>query len=58
MPKWKKDVTDFTIIIMENKKCGTSYSYIPKPVLDELGNSHSLKFSKTKGRIVVELGDD
>ena len=58
MPKWKKNETEFRVAITENKSCGTSYSYIPKPILKELGNPVKLLFKKSKGQIVVKSGDD
>ncbi len=58
MPKWKKDETEFRVSITENKSCGTSYSYIPKPILEELGNPIKLMFKKSKSQIVVKSGDD
>ena len=58
MPKWRKDAKEFKVSITENKSSGTSFSYIPKPVLDELGEPHSLKFLITKDKIVVSSGDE
>ena len=58
MAKWKKNETEFRVSITENKSCGTSYSYIPKPILEELGNPIKLMFKKSKGQIVVKSGDD
>ena len=57
MPKWKKGAKEFQVSITENKSSGTSFSYIPKPILDELGEPHSLRFLITRGKIVVEPGD-
>ena len=58
MPKWKKGAKEFKVSITENKSSGTSFSYIPKPILDELGEPHSLKFLITNGKIVVSSGDE
>ncbi len=58
MPKWKKNETEFNVSITENKSCGTSYSYIPKPILKELGNPNRLKFIKIRSKIVIESGDE
>ena len=33
MPYWPKDAKEFTVSITHNRQRGTSYSYIPKPIL-------------------------
>ena len=44
MGTWRKDATEFTVSVIRNRQRQTSYSYIPKPVLDRLGNPDGLKF--------------
>ncbi len=58
MTRWKKDETEFKVSITANKQSNTSYSYIPKPILEQLGDPTSLKFLMTKGKIVVQSGDE
>lgn len=53
MPKWKKDATEFVVSISHNTQRGTSFSYIPKPLLERLGNPAALKFSIQNGKIVM-----
>ena len=36
----------------------TSFIYIPKPILDELEEPHSLRFPITKGKIIVKSRDN
>lgn len=50
MPKWKKDSNEFTVGISYSDTRGTQ-SYIPKPIIDFLGEPESLKFI-IKGKIV------
>ncbi len=58
MTRWKKDETEFKVAITENKHRNTSFSYIPKPILEQLGDPTSLKFLITKGKIIVKSGDE
>ena len=44
MGTWRKDATEFTVSVIRNRQRQTNYSYIPKPVLDRLGNPDGLKF--------------
>ena len=39
MTTWAKDATDFTVSVIRNVASRTNYSYIPKPVLNLLGES-------------------
>ena len=50
MPKWKKDSSEFTVSISYSDTRG-SQSYIPKPIIDFLGEPESLKFI-IKGKII------
>ncbi|MCE2508488.1 MAG: hypothetical protein J4G04_04195 [Nitrosopumilaceae archaeon] len=44
MVTWRKGATEFTVSIIRNPQRHTNYSYIPKPVLERLGNPDVLKF--------------
>ena len=57
MTQYDKIETEFKVSITANKQSNTSYSYIPKPILEQLGDPTSLKFLITKG-IVVQSGDE
>jgi hypothetical protein len=43
MPKWKKDETEFTVSVTHHEHRGYQ-CYIPKPIMEKLGNPESLKF--------------
>ena len=57
MPEWPDDAQDFTVSIIPNIKCDTSYRYIPKPIRNKLGNPRKIRFS-IKGDSVVVEGQD
>ena len=44
-PKWSDDARNFTVSVIPNIKCDTSYRYIPKPILNKLGNPRKIRFS-------------
>jgi hypothetical protein len=52
MPKWKKDETEFTVSVTYHKHRGYQ-SYIPKPIIEKLGNPESLKFRVNEDNEVV-----
>ena len=56
MPTWAKDATVFTVSITENVRAGTSFSYVPKPILKMLDNPGHLTFKVKNGVITVETG--
>ena len=56
--RWAKGATEFTVGITRNKQNNTRYSYIPKPVLEWLGNPKRLKFAIRDGQVIVERPDD
>ena len=57
MGLWARDADEFTVSITDNVRAGTSYSYIPKPVLRRLGNPRYLTFRiKNDGAVMVEAG--
>ena len=53
MTKWAADATEFRVSITHNVRRGTSYSYIPKPVLAKLGNPEGLRFVIRGNEILV-----
>ena len=57
MPKWPPNATEFSVSVIPNVRCNTSYSYIPKPILSKLGNPSGLKFI-IKGKDVVVRSRD
>lgn len=58
MTRWKKDETEFNVSITKNEHSNTSYSYIPKPILEQLGTPNKLKFLLADGKIIVQAGDN
>ncbi|MDE0266162.1 MAG: hypothetical protein OXK17_03950 [Thaumarchaeota archaeon] len=56
MPSWARDATEFTVSVTRNVTCGTSYSYVPKPVLKKLGDPRYLTFRIKDETITVEAG--
>ena len=57
MPKWAANATEFKVSITHNVKRGTSYSYIPKPILAKLGNPEGLKFVIEGDKILLMRPD-
>ncbi|MCE2498832.1 MAG: hypothetical protein J4F28_07600 [Nitrosopumilaceae archaeon] len=53
MTSWAQDATEFTVSVTRNVKCKTSYSYIPKPILDMMGTPRRITFSVKDGVITV-----
>ena len=58
MTGWPKGATEFVVSITHNRQRGTSYSYIPKPVLARLGNPPGLKFVFSGDDILVRRPDE
>ena len=56
MTTWSKDATDFTVSVTRNVASRTSYSYIPKPVLNLLGDPRHLTFKIRDGQVLVAAG--
>ena len=57
MTTWQKDAKEFTVSVIPNKYRLTSYSYIPKPILQTLGNPDRLKFIIRDGYVEVRGSD-
>ena len=58
MTTWRKDAKEFTVSVIQNRKRRTSYSYIPKPILQMLNNPDALKFTVRDGYIEVGRSDE
>ncbi len=57
MTLWSKDAKEFTVSVIRNPARHTNYSYIPKPVLDRLGNPDRLTFV-FRGRDILVIRPD
>jgi hypothetical protein len=57
MPKWKKDQKEFAVSVTYHEQRG-SQCYLPKPILEILGNPKRIKFIVKNKRIEVEAGDN
>ena len=58
MPKWKKDEKEFKISVTYHEHRGYQ-SYIPKPIMEMLGNPKCIRLVvKNNKRIEVESGDN
>ncbi len=51
------DATEFMVSITHNMRLGTSYSYIPAPVLDKLDNPKGLRVVIQGNEILVTRSD-
>lgn len=56
MPKWKKNETEFNINVSYHETRGYQ-AYLPRPIMEMLGNPYMVKFIVKNKRIVVESGD-
>ena len=57
MTQWPKDAKEFTVSVIKNEKRLTNYRYIPKPILEMLGNPDKLKFVISGDDIMVRRPD-
>ena len=57
MTVWPKGAKEFAVSVIPNKDRRTSYSYIPKPILQALGNPDRLKFIIQDGYVEVRGSD-
>lgn len=55
MTRWKKDAKEFTVGISYSEKRGIQ-SYIPKPIIEILGNPEKLKFIIKGKKIEIVSG--
>ena len=52
-----KNAKEFTVSVTHNVQNTSSYSYIPKPVLKQLGNPRRIKFTIHDEYITVDRPD-
>jgi hypothetical protein len=57
MGKWKKDATEFTVSVSFVDKRGYQ-SYVPKPVMEVLGEPESITYLVKGKKVEVKSGDD
>ena len=55
MPKWKKDATEFEVHVTKHETRGYQ-AYLPKPVMDMLGDPDKIKFIIKNKHVEVEAG--
>lgn len=55
MPKWKKDATEFEITVSYHEHRGYQ-AYLPRPIMDILGDPDTIKFVLKGKKIEVERG--
>ena len=55
MPRWKKDETEFEVSVTHHEHRGYQ-AYLPKPVMDMLGDPTTIKFVVKRKRVEVEAG--
>ena len=53
LPKWKKDQKEFGVSVTYHEHRGSQF-YLPKPILEILGNPKRIKFIVKNKRIEVE----
>jgi hypothetical protein len=56
MPRWKKDQKEFTVSVTYHEHRGYQ-SYIPKPIMQMLGNPNAIKFTIKNKKIELEAGN-
>ena len=57
MTTWAANAKEFRVSITHNVQRGTSYRYIPKPILANLANQKRLKFFIQDDNILVTGSD-
>lgn len=57
MPKWKRDQKEFSVSVTYHEHRGCQ-AYLPKPIIEMLGNPKSIKFIvKDNKKIELKTGD-
>lgn len=56
MPKWKKDATEFEVHVTKHETRGYQ-AYLPKPVMERLGEPDTIKFVVKNKHIEIEPGE-
>ena len=52
MPRWKKDAKEFVVSVTHHGTRGHQ-TYVPKPVMEKLGNPDALRFVMINRRVEV-----
>jgi len=55
MPKWKKDAKEFTVTVNHHETRG-DLMYIPKPIMELLGEPEKITFEVKGKKIEVKSG--
>jgi hypothetical protein len=55
MPKWRRDATEFEVSVTKHETRGYQ-AYLPKPVMDMLGDPNKIKFVIKNKHVEVEAG--
>ena len=56
VPKWKKGEKEFKVSITYHQRRGCQ-TYLPRPIVERLGNPKTIRFIVKKKGIEVESGD-
>jgi hypothetical protein len=56
MPRWKKEQKEFIVSVTYHEHRGYQ-SYIPKPIMEMLGSSKTIKFIIKKEKVELEAGN-
>jgi hypothetical protein len=56
MPRWKRDLKEFTVSVTYHEHRGYQ-SYLPKPIMEILGNPKTIKFIIKNRKVEVEAGN-
>jgi hypothetical protein len=56
MPRWKKDQKEFTVSVTYHQHRGYQ-SYLPKPIMEMLGNPNTVKFIIKNKKVELEAGN-
>jgi hypothetical protein len=56
MPRWKRGQKEFTVSVTYNEHRGYQ-CYLPKPIMEMLGNPKTIKFTIKNRKVEVEAGN-
>ena len=56
MPRWKKDQKEFIVSVTHHEHRGYQ-SYLPKPIMEMLGNPNTIKFIIKNTKVELEAGN-
>jgi hypothetical protein len=57
LPKWKKDATEFEVSVTHHEHRGYQ-AYLPKPIMEILGEPKTIKFRLKGKKVELEAGQD